>query len=77
LTPPTTTTRSFDTERRNTDAHPYETRIERVPVDAHLADRISEWKTWKRYGWQVTALIAPDERTVLVLACRTRIRPRR
>jgi hypothetical protein len=53
-----------------------ESRIERVVVDNRLQWHISRWKGWRRYGWQITALVAPDERTVVALACRTRSSPR-
>lgn len=47
-----------------------ETSIERVKADAHLGRKLSELKALREQGWQVTALIAPDQKTVVLLACR-------
>lgn len=43
--------------------------IERVPVNSELANRIFEWKRL-RPEWDVTALVAPDRKTVIFLAFR-------
>jgi hypothetical protein len=44
--------------------------VERVPCDNRLGDRIDGWKQLVRDGWDVTALLAPDSKTVLALGCR-------
>jgi hypothetical protein len=45
--------------------------IERVQ-SSELNGRIDGWKALARCGWDVTALIAPDSRTVVALGCRSR-----
>lgn len=45
-------------------------RIERVPSDPRLASKLQEYKRLREDGWDVTALLAPDSRTVLLMACR-------
>lgn len=47
-----------------------ETFVERVPVDSFLSAHIDRWKAMRRDGWDVTALLAPDSRSVVCLACR-------
>jgi hypothetical protein len=49
---------------------PFETFIERVPSNSDLPKRIEEWKILRRSGWDMTALLAPDSKTVLALGCR-------
>jgi hypothetical protein len=49
---------------------PFETFIERVPSNSDLPKRIEEWKILRRSGWDLTALLAPDSKTVLALGCR-------
>jgi hypothetical protein len=49
---------------------PFETFIERVPSNSDLPKRIEEWKVLRRSGWDMTALLAPDSKTVLALGCR-------
>lgn len=49
---------------------PSEWFIERVPADSQLSDQIDRWKTMSACGWDVTALISPDSRTVVALGCR-------
>lgn len=44
--------------------------IERVPVDAGLGRRISEWKALRAEGWDVAAAVARDRTHVVLLACR-------
>jgi hypothetical protein len=44
--------------------------IERVPSDSRLGDKLDEWKHLSREGWDVTALLAPDSKTVVGLGCR-------
>jgi hypothetical protein len=44
--------------------------IERVEVDRYFGNRLDEWKAMKRDGWQLTVLIAPGSKTVVVLAWR-------
>lgn len=44
------------------------TRIERVPADTKLSAAIDAWKALREDGWDVTALVAPDKRTVVFLA---------
>jgi hypothetical protein len=48
-----------------------ESRIERVVVDGTLQWKIERWKRWRRWGWDIQALVARDERSVVCLACRT------
>lgn len=43
--------------------------IERIPASS-LNRRLDEWKALQQEGWSVTALAAPDRRTVVLLACR-------
>jgi len=43
--------------------------IERVP-SSQLNRKLDEWKQLQRAGWDVTALAAPDGRSVVLLACR-------
>jgi hypothetical protein len=42
--------------------------IERVPSDSQLSKRLAEWGALRRDGWDVTALLAPDRKTVVLLA---------
>jgi len=49
---------------------PLETFLERVPSDAHLPDALARWKQMQREGWDLTALVAPDSKTVVALGCR-------
>lgn len=44
--------------------------IERVPTDKHLGDLIARWRKMSERGWDVTALIAADSKTVVALGCR-------
>lgn len=46
------------------------TRIERVPVDAQLQYRLDDLKALRAEGWDVMALLAPDQKTVVLLALR-------
>jgi hypothetical protein len=41
--------------------------IERVPA-SELNRSIDAWKQMRREGWDVTVLITPDRKTVIVLA---------
>ena len=43
------------------------TMIERVPSDRNLTNVIEQWKAL-RPEWDVTALVAPDKKTVVFLA---------
>jgi hypothetical protein len=43
--------------------------IERVP-SAEINRRLDGWKLLQQAGWNVTVLIAPDSKTVVVLACK-------
>jgi hypothetical protein len=45
--------------------------IERVPSDPRLAARLQEYRQLARDGWNVTALLAPDSKTVVLIACLT------
>lgn len=45
-------------------------RIERVPSDLRLANKLGEYRQLGKSGWDVTALLAPDSKTVVLLACR-------
>ena len=49
---------------------PLETYLARVPSDSHLATHLAEWKAMRRNGWDLTALVAPDAKTVVALGCR-------
>lgn len=49
---------------------PSEWFIERVPSDARLTGHIDRWRTMSACGWDVTALVAPDSKTVVALGCR-------
>jgi hypothetical protein len=51
-------------------APPLETFVERVPSDVKLPTHLSRWKQLQREGWDVTALIAPDSKSVIALGCR-------
>lgn len=42
--------------------------IERVPVDKATAARLAAWSALTGEGWSVTALLAPDGRTIVFLA---------
>ena len=44
--------------------------IERVAADKTLSNEIERWKTMSACGWDVTALLAPDSKTVVALGCR-------
>jgi len=46
-----------------------ETMIERVAVKS-FGNALKEWKALQATGWSVTALLAPDKRTCVLLACR-------
>lgn len=41
--------------------------IERVATDKQLARHLEDWKQLRRAGWDVTVLLAPDQRTVIAL----------
>lgn len=45
------------------------TMIERVPSDPRLAADLQRYNQLAREGWNVTALLAPDSKTVVLLAC--------
>jgi len=45
--------------------------IERVPSDKKLSAHLSRYRELAREGWDVTALLAPDSKTVVLMACRT------
>ena len=47
------------------------TMIERVPSDPRLAGELQRYKELARAGWDVTALLAPDSKTVVLMACLT------
>jgi hypothetical protein len=51
-----------------------EAMIERVPLNtsASFASTLDEWKALRSEGWSVSCLIAPDQRSVVWLACRER-----
>lgn len=49
---------------------PLEVFLERVPSDVHLTDHLASWKAMQRNGWDLTALVAPDSKTVVALGCR-------
>lgn len=51
-------------------AAPAEWMIERVPSDSELATRIDGWRELAGAGWDITALVAPDSRSVVALGCR-------
>jgi hypothetical protein len=44
--------------------------IERVTVDRYFGDQLDVWKNLRQDGWSVEALIAPDQKTVVFLACK-------
>lgn len=46
------------------------TMIERVPSDPRLAGELQRYKRLAHEGWSVSALLAPDSRSVVLLACR-------
>lgn len=43
--------------------------IERAPADGKLLERIGAYKALRSAGWDVTALVAPDRRSVVFMAC--------
>jgi hypothetical protein len=45
--------------------------IERVVVDRFFGHHLDYWKGLRRDDWDVTALTAPDKKTVVFLACKT------
>ena len=47
-----------------------QTMIERVPSDRYFGRTLDVWKPLRHEGWDVTALLAPDKKTVVYLACR-------
>lgn len=49
---------------------PSEWFIERVPADTRLAGRLEDLRQLQRAGWDVHALLAPNQRTVVLLGCR-------
>lgn len=49
---------------------PLESMLERVPSDLRLGSRLAEWKALRNDGWEVHALLAPDAKTVVLIACR-------
>lgn len=55
------------------DAPAVESRLERVPADATLPRHLAEYKTLAAHDWDVTVLLAPDSKTVVLLACREAI----
>jgi hypothetical protein len=59
----------FVRDLRRIDA-PDEWFIERVPSDSRLGAEIERWKTMVACGWDVTALVAGDSKTVVALGCR-------
>jgi len=59
----------FVRDLRRVDA-PDEWFIERVPADKRLAASIERWSTMSAHGWDVTALVSGDSRTVVALGCR-------
>jgi hypothetical protein len=44
--------------------------IERVPVGRDLSRHIGTWRALRDDGWDVSALVAPDQTTVVFLACK-------
>ncbi len=49
---------------------PLEVFIERVPADSKLPGVLARWKEMQRDGWDLTALVARDSKTVVALGCR-------
>lgn len=47
-----------------------ESAIERVPADKRLSRKLNELHELACGGWSVSALLAPDSKTVVLLACR-------
>lgn len=47
--------------------------IERAPADRQLADVLDRWKELAATDWEITALIAPDQRSVLAFGYRPRV----
>ena len=43
---------------------------ERVAADAALAAHIARWRRMAEDGWDITALVAPDSKTVVAIGCR-------
>lgn len=52
------------------EAGPVESMIERVPSDFRISIRLGEYKDLARQGWAVSALLAPDSKTMVLIACR-------
>jgi hypothetical protein len=49
--------------------------IERVPCDSHIGGRtdpvyLDLWKAMMAEGWELTVLIAPDQKTLVALGWR-------
>ena len=47
---------------------PVESMIERVPSDFRISTRLGEYKALAREGWNVKALLAPDSKTMVLIA---------
>lgn len=48
----------------------YEWRLERIPTDPRMGERLYEYKQLAREGWSVSALLAPDSKTVVLIGCK-------